>query len=233
MLTLAIDTATSDLVVGLVDASPRPAPEAPRAELREEVIIRGTRHHNEQLVPAVLDTLRRAGAEMGDLEAVVVGCGPGPFTGLRVGMATGQAFADALGIPVYGVCSLDAIWRGMREALPEATDFLVATDARRREVYWARYTATERVAGPDVIAPAELEIPPIVEAINVPVRLSESLASDHPAPRFDLAPTPVALVESAALGEPPEPLRALYLRRPDAQVPRSRPLSPAIPRSDS
>lgn len=251
MLTLAIDTATSDLVVGLVDATPEPSPVVPaapadsgdpaacphptgtHARLVEETIIRGTRHHNEQLVPAVLDTLRRAGREMADLEALVVGCGPGPFTGLRVGMATAQAFADALAIPVYGVCSLDAIWRALRETLPEANSFLVTTDARRREVYWARYTQSERVAGPEVSAPAELPLPASIDAINVPVRLSDGVAKGHPAQRFDISPTPTALVECAALGSEPEPLRALYLRRPDAQEPRPTPLSPAIPRSSS
>ena len=87
---------------------------------------------------------------MADLDAVVVGCGPGPFTGLRVGMATAAAYGHALGIPVYGVCSLDAI------GVDTAGDVLVVTDARRREVYWARYRDGVRVDGPAVNAPADV-----------------------------------------------------------------------------
>ena len=84
--------------------------------------------------------------------AVVVGTGPGPFTGLRVGLVTAAAFADALGVPAYGVCSLD----GDRRRLPEADDLLVAADARRHEVYWARYRDGVRVGGPAVGAPADV-----------------------------------------------------------------------------
>ena len=87
---------------------------------------------------------------MADLDAVVVGCGPGPFTGLRVGMATGAAYGHALGIPVYGVCSLDAI------GIDTTGEVLVVTDARRREVYWARYRDGVRVDGPAVNAPADV-----------------------------------------------------------------------------
>ena len=79
---------------------------------------------------------------MNDLDAVVVGCGPGPFTGLRVGMATAAAYGQALGIAVHGVCSLDAI------GIDTAGEVLVVTDARRREVYWARYRDGVRVEGP-------------------------------------------------------------------------------------
>ena len=70
---------------------------------------------------------------MTEIDAVVVGCGPGPFTGLRIGMATAAAFGHALGVPVYGVCSLDAIGG------QTTGEVLVVTDARRREIYWARY----------------------------------------------------------------------------------------------
>ena len=88
---------------------------------------------------------------MADLDAVVVGCGPGPFTGLRAGMATAAAYGHALDIPVHGVCSLDAI--GVRTT----GDTLVVTDARRREVYWARYRDGVRTDGPAVNAPADVD----------------------------------------------------------------------------
>ena len=117
--------------------------------LAERVTV-DARAHAEQLTPNVLAALADAGLTVGDLGAVVVGCGPGPFTGLRVGMATAAAYGHALGIPVHGVCSLDAIGIGT------AGDALVVTDARRREVYWARYRDGVRVAGPAVNAPADV-----------------------------------------------------------------------------
>jgi len=105
--------------------------------LAERVTI-DARAHAEQLTPNVLAALGDAGLSVGDLGAVVVGCGPGPFTGLRVGMATAAAYGHALGIPVHGVCSLDAI--GI-ESAGTVSEVLVVTDARRREVYWALYAA--------------------------------------------------------------------------------------------
>ena len=94
-----------------------------------------------------------AGTSLRDIDAVVVGVGPGPFTGLRVGMVTAAALGDALDVPVHGVCSLDAI---AVEAAGEGP-LLVVTDARRREVYWAAYDAAgHRVDGPHVQAPAAL-----------------------------------------------------------------------------
>ncbi len=109
------------------------------------------RAHAERLTPNVLAALADAGLGMADLGAVVVGCGPGPFTGLRVGMATAAAYGHALGVPVYGVCSLDAIGG------QTTGETLVVTDARRREVYWARYRDGVRIDGPSVNAPADVD----------------------------------------------------------------------------
>ncbi|MGC2567352.1 MAG: tRNA (adenosine(37)-N6)-threonylcarbamoyltransferase complex dimerization subunit type 1 TsaB, partial [Mycobacterium sp.] len=120
-LVLAIDTATPAVTAGIVDGS---------GVLAERVSI-DARAHAERITPNVLAALADAGRTMADLGAVVVGCGPGPFTGLRVGMATAAAYGHALGIPVYGVCSLDAIGG------QTTGETLVVTDARRREVYWA------------------------------------------------------------------------------------------------
>ena len=113
----------------------------------------------------------------------MVGCGPGPFTGLRVGMATAAAYGHALGVPVFGVCSLDAIGG------QTAGEVLVVTDARRREVYWARYADGVRVDGPGVAAAADARRP------------SEQVAgSPQQCASFDLPtigparPTPVGLV---------------------------------------
>jgi len=142
---LAMDTATPAVTAGVVRLEDV-------AVLAERVTV-DARAHAEQLTPNVLAALADAGLTVNDLDAVVVGCGPGPFTGLRVGMATAAAYGHALGVPVYGVCSLDAI--GI-ESGATTSEILVVTDARRREVYWARYRDGVRVDGPAVNAPADV-----------------------------------------------------------------------------
>ncbi|WP_257159336.1 tRNA (adenosine(37)-N6)-threonylcarbamoyltransferase complex dimerization subunit type 1 TsaB [Corynebacterium cystitidis] len=214
MWVLALDTATPDLVTGLVHTS--------TGETFDEVFV-DTRQHNELLVPTVQSLLRRAGLTFADLGAIVVGCGPGPFTGLRVGMSTASAFGQALGIPVHGVVTHDAIAKRLN-----ARRLLVVTDARRREIYWALYDETGRSAGPGVVAPAELSIRGEVDLISVPEHLADSLQVS--ASRIvHKAPTAAALVAVADLDADPEPLEPLYLRRPDAKVPAPKPKSPAIP----
>jgi len=216
VLVLAIDTSTPDLVTGLVDTT---------TGNTHDRVIPGTRAHNEQLTPTVRALLADAGVTFPDLDAVVVGCGPGPFTGLRVGMASGAAFGDALGIPVHGVCSHDAIAR----RLP-AGRALVATDARRREIYWATYDDGVRTTGPGVDKPAELAVPHDVDVISVPGHLAAQLPEAlQDLPRHDLAPDAASLVAVADLAATPEPLVPLYLRRPDAVPPKAVPKSPAIP----
>jgi tRNA threonylcarbamoyl adenosine modification protein YeaZ len=147
---LAIDTATPAVTAGIVERG-----DVVRT-LAERVTL-DARAHAECLTPNVLAALDESSLTMADLDAVVVGCGPGPFTGLRVGMATAAAYGHALGIPVYGVCSLDAI------GLETTGDVLVVTDARRREVYWALYRNGLRVGGPAVSAPAD--VPPGAGAV--------------------------------------------------------------------
>lgn len=208
---LAIDTSTPSLVVGVVNDGERVA----------ATVIPDCRDQNQLLTPTTLDVLTTAGVGFGDLDAVVVGCGPGPFTGLRVGIATAQAFADAVSIPVYGVCSLDAIARASA-----AEKVLVCTDARRKEVYWAEYEARVRVAGPDVVRPEELDVA-TPEAVNVPGHLAERLPDAlRTVPRYDTAPLPEHLVAACDFSSAPVPL---YLRRPDAKEPAARPKSAAIP----
>ncbi|MEE6274397.1 tRNA (adenosine(37)-N6)-threonylcarbamoyltransferase complex dimerization subunit type 1 TsaB [Georgenia wangjunii] len=119
------------------------------------------RRHAETLTPLVRDVLAQAGRAPGDLDAVAVGTGPAPFTGLRVGLVTARTTAHALGIGLHGVSSLDVLARQVLDAAPGAGDVVVATDARRKEVYWARYRAdgaddVARLAGPEVSAPDEL-----------------------------------------------------------------------------
>ena len=144
-LILAIDTATPAVTAGIVRLE--------GVEVLAERVTVDARAHAERLTPNVIAALADAGLTVNDLGAVVVGCGPGPFTGLRVGMATAAAYGHALGIPVHGVCSLDAI--GIESAATTA-EVLVVTDARRREVYWARYRDGVRIDGPAVDAPADV-----------------------------------------------------------------------------
>ena len=126
-------------------------------------------------------------------------------------MASGAAFGDALGIPVHGVCSHDAIAR----RLP-AGRALVATDARRREIYWATYDDGVRTTGPGVDKPAELAVPHDVDVISVPGHLAAQLPEAlQDLPRHDLAPTPRRWwpSRSAATPEPLVPLPAPPRRR--------------------
>ncbi|NLU81779.1 tRNA (adenosine(37)-N6)-threonylcarbamoyltransferase complex dimerization subunit type 1 TsaB [Rhodococcus sp. HNM0569] len=206
MLVLALDTATPAVTAGVVQLSP----DGVRTEAVRVTV--NARAHAEVLTPHILECLAESGHTPADLDAVVVGTGPGPFTGLRVGMATGAAFADALSIPAYGVCSLDAI--AARES--GAGELLVVTDARRREVYWARYREGRRVEGPSVDRPAD-----VVAAPSTAVAGSRAHAEPFALPVLPAdVPTPESLVTVAAAdilaGREPEPLEPLYLRRPDA-----------------
>ena len=220
---LVIDTATHAVVTGLARVTESGADEVSSRVVADE------RRHAETLTTLMADSLREAGWAGADLDAVVVGCGPGPFTGLRVGMATAAAYGDALGIPVYGVCSLDAIAAvAVRESGTRSV--LVVTDARRREVYWARFLDGECVAGPGVIAPAvlvdELAGEQIDLVAGVPALLSggrvpgEALAELGVSISRDCGPDVVSLATIAAdavlAGAEPDPLLPLYLRRPDA-----------------
>ena len=147
MLLLALDSSTPRVTVALVDVGS----DASVDLLAEHSDDAGNRH-GELLAPAIDGVLAAAGAKPHDLGAVAAGLGPGPFTGLRVGIVTAASVADGLGVPAYGVCSLDAL----AAAHPGARRLLAVTDARRKQVYWARYDAGVRVEGPDVSAPADV-----------------------------------------------------------------------------
>jgi tRNA threonylcarbamoyl adenosine modification protein YeaZ len=204
VLVLALDTATPTLVAGVA----RWADGAVEV-LSEQAVPSGNRHA-ELLTPAIRAALADAGVAMGDVEAVVVGLGPGPFTGLRVGVVTAATLADARGLPALGVCSLDAIGDGART---------VVTDARRKEVYWAAYDrAGTRVEGPGVERPEEL------------VAEGPFVGDERFAERLGAAVTPAqvttaGLMRAAAssLADPSSagPLVPRYLRRPDATPPSS------------
>src|ERR1700722_8464605 len=196
---LAIDTAPPAVTAGVVADG----------EVVAERVSVDARAHAERITPNVLAALAEADLTMADLDAVVVGCGPGPFTGLRVGMATAAAYGHALGVPVHGVCSLDAIGG------PTTGETLVVTDARRREVYWARYRDGVRIDGPGVSAPAD---------VNLGVAQAGAGSPEHAAlfglPICDPSyPTPAGLIAAVAdWSARPAALVPLYLRRPDAKT---------------
>jgi tRNA threonylcarbamoyl adenosine modification protein YeaZ len=210
VLILAFDTATPAITVALHDGS---------AVLAHESAV-DPRRHGELLAPSIARMLEQAGARPRDLTAVAVGTGPGPYTGLRVGLVTAQALGAALAVRVDGVCTLDIIAEQARESAV-GREFLVATDARRREVYWARYSADgKRLCGPLVSPPAS--VPPGYPVAGEGPRLHAELAGtgEFFGPRYPSAARLVGMTaEAIAIGTPPSPAEPCYLRRPDAREP--------------
>jgi tRNA threonylcarbamoyladenosine biosynthesis protein TsaB len=195
---LAFDTATAAVTVAVHDGTD---------VLAESTKVDAMRH-GELLAPAVAEVLERAGVDRRDLTGIAVGVGPGPFTGLRVGLVTARTFGAVLGIPVHGVCTLDVL----AAAADVAGPFVVATDARRKEVYWAAYTDRRtRVRGPHVARPADVEAAgPVVGrgAVLYPDLLGPAAPPEYPS--ASVLATLVAGGEATVLT--PDPL---YLRRPD------------------
>ena len=223
MLVIAFDTATAAVTVALHDG---------RDVVAHEMAI-DARRHGELLAPAIQAVLTSAGAGQRDLTAVAVGVGPGPYTGLRAGLVTAQVFGSTLGIPVYGVCTLDIIAASARHAAA-GREFAVATDARRREVYWARYAADgERLSPPLVSLPAELaaELAAGSPIAGQGPRLYTELAApfDVIEPAYpDAADLARIATDRIARGLPADPPEPLYLRRPDAREPgRPKRVTPA------
>ncbi|MGW1207020.1 tRNA (adenosine(37)-N6)-threonylcarbamoyltransferase complex dimerization subunit type 1 TsaB [Streptomyces cyaneofuscatus] len=182
------------------------------------------RRHGELLLPAVDRVLAEAGVKLDAVTGVVVGVGPGPYTGLRVGLVTAATFGSALAVPVHGICTLDGLAYAAGQEGGLEGPFAVATDARRKEVYWARYEdARTRTGDPSVDRPAD-----IAEALaGLPVAgqgavLYPEAFPDARGPEHVAAGALAALAaERLAAGqELPEP-QPLYLRRPDAQVPKN------------
>jgi tRNA threonylcarbamoyl adenosine modification protein YeaZ len=217
VLLLGLDTATPAVTVALHDGG------QPLAQL----VTVDAHRHAELLAPAIAKAVADAGLTQRDLTGIVAGVGPGPYTGLRVGLVTARVLGAALGIPVYGLCSLDVIAAdavaGADSAAGPGGDFLVATDARRRELYWARYdSAGRRTEGPAVSRPAEIPAAGLPAAGEGPMLYPE-LLPDALGPAFPAAATLCRIAVAALAGGdpgavllPPEPL---YLRRPDVREP--------------
>ncbi|WP_267242920.1 tRNA (adenosine(37)-N6)-threonylcarbamoyltransferase complex dimerization subunit type 1 TsaB [Streptomyces sp. PR69] len=210
MLLLAVDTATPAVTAALHDGGSVVA-ESSRVDARR---------HGELLLPAVDRVLAEAGVKLDAVTGVVVGVGPGPYTGLRVGLATAVTFGSALGVPVHGLCTLD----GLAHAAGLDEPCTVVTDARRKEVYWARYDAAgRRVTGPAVDRPAEIDGQVAgLPAVGAGAALYPEVFTDARGPEHVSA---AALADLAArklaAGEEFLPPLPLYLRRPDAQVPKN------------
>ncbi|HKD89959.1 MAG TPA: tRNA (adenosine(37)-N6)-threonylcarbamoyltransferase complex dimerization subunit type 1 TsaB [Streptosporangiaceae bacterium] len=208
MLLLALDTATPAVTVALHDGA---------AVVAEECAV-DRRRHGELLAVFIDKALRSSGATRQDVTAIAVGTGPGPYTGLRAGLVTAQVLASALRIRIDGVCSLDVIAAAARDEAAGA-EFLVATDARRREVYWARYSAAgERSYGPQVSRPADL--PPGLAVAGEAALIYPDLSDRLLEPAFPSAARLAAIAAGRlARGERPQPAVPLYLRKPDAREP--------------
>ena len=205
---LAFDTSSPTVSVALHDGQ----------TLLAERTSAQSMKHGEQLAPLLAEVLGAAGVDRRELTAIAVGVGPGPFTGLRVGLVTARTLALVLGIPVHGACSLDVL---AAEAAATAEGdlgggFLVATDARRKEVYLASYDARgARVAGPEVDKPAAraTHLPVVGEGGRLyPEAFPDARGPWRPAAGWLARGVTEGLVERLD----PEPL---YLRRPDAVAP--------------
>ncbi|MCX5397465.1 tRNA (adenosine(37)-N6)-threonylcarbamoyltransferase complex dimerization subunit type 1 TsaB [Streptomyces sp. NBC_00102] len=182
------------------------------------------RRHGELLLPTVDRVLAEAGTTLDAVTGIVVGVGPGPYTGLRVGLVTAATFASALSVPVHGVCTLDGLAYAAGEEAGITGPFAVATDARRKEVYWARYADPRtRTGGPSVDRPAdiadELAGLPVVGAgaVLYPDSFPDARGPEH----VSAGALAAFAAERLAAGEKLLDPQPLYLRRPDAQVPKN------------
>lgn len=194
---------------------------------------RGKRHA-ENLIPAVEFVCRQARIELSEISCVAVDNGPGLFTGLRVGVASGKAIAQALRVPMITISSLDLLAFPLR-----FTDRRIAAviDARRSEVFWAFYRqvpgGVQRISEPTVGSPDELAAELVADPCESllcgdgAIRYADQLASS---PNVEVAggdhayPSARALVQLAharALREQwirPEEVELMYLRKPDAEI---------------
>lgn len=203
---LTFDTASPTVTVAVLEGD----------EVLAELVSAEAMRHGEQLAPLIEEALARAGATRLDITAVGVGCGPGPFTGLRVGLVTARTLGFVLDVPVYGVCTLDVLAIEAVDTGAVAEPFVVATDARRKEVYLATYDADgTRVEGPAVDKPAAVATSALVVgegALLYPDAFPHAVGPL----RASAGWLGRVIVDERAELLDPEPL---YLRRPDAEVP--------------
>ncbi len=165
------------------------------------------RGHAELLASMVQKCMDDAGVDGAGIDSVVVGTGPGPFTGLRVGLMTARMLALTWGVPVNGCCSLDAL------GAAHGGDVTVVADARRKEVYWATYSGGDRSAGPHVTAPEDAATHGEIMgrgALVYPEVFPDARGGDP-----DPAWLARVVARQQAAGHTEFPTQPLYLRRPD------------------
>ncbi|MGD8215934.1 tRNA (adenosine(37)-N6)-threonylcarbamoyltransferase complex dimerization subunit type 1 TsaB [Aestuariimicrobium sp. Y1814] len=200
--TLAVDTSTVVCAALARDG-----------DLVAEARLEDTRAHTEALAPMVQQLCAEAGIPVSGITEFVVGVGPGPFTGLRVGIVTAATLAALAGATPHGVCSLDVIARQAVRAGDAPEEFLSVIDARRKQVYWARHDATgTRLDGPHVTDPAELP--------DLPVTGPGATLTGRAG--FGVEALSAAVMATDWADLPDAGLEPLYLRKPDATVPTSR-----------
>ena len=232
---LGIDTSGAVSVAVARGELPGTDESAPAAEL-EILAVRSdarSRHHDEVLLALVEETLQDAGVTREELTGVVVGRGPGPFTGLRVGLVSARSIAAVLGLPLHGLSSLDALAHQALADVPAdrgPVTVAVALDARRREVYHACYRretdgAVTRTAEPAVHAPAEVaaELTGCDLLVGSGTALyPELLPATAEIEHVDAGHLLRAAAELAARGEDLTSTEPMYLREPDAAKPTAR-----------
>jgi tRNA threonylcarbamoyladenosine biosynthesis protein TsaB len=216
VLVVGFDTATPAVSVALHDGQ----------RVVSSAFAVDARRHGELLAPMIAKVMADAGAARGDLTAVAAGVGPGPYTGLRVGVVTARVLGAVLGIPVHGVCSLDVIATAACASAGASVggqEFLVATDARRKEVYWARYDAAgRRLTGPLVGAAAAIPCAAELAVAGHGGPLYPEAFGQLIGPAYPDARTLCEIVAGRLQDQAGPPLLAatpLYLRRPDAREP--------------
>lgn len=213
-LVLGIDT-SADVRVGLARLE-GPGDGGGEGEVLARAAVTDTRQHVEQLAVLIDQVLASADVTVAELDAVCVGLGPGPFTGLRVGIAAAQVLAGVRRLPLHGVCSLDVVAAtAMREpGFSAPQGFLAVSDARRKELYWARYApAGARVDGPRVGPPVDLPALPVVGP-------GAGLVDDRATGTVDHVDA--GLMAALAWRLPDAGVEPLYLRTPDAVEPTRR-----------
>jgi len=210
MLLLVMDTSSSVVTAAVHDGD----------SVVGSAYEHGAQAHGELLAPVVERALADAGARPSDLTHVCAGVGPGPFTGLRVGIVTARVMGEALGLPVHGICSLDVLaFQAAAESGFRLDGFAVATDARRKEVYLRTYDRGGRPASdPVVVKPADVDAAVAAGPVAGPgAWLYAEVFADPREPReLDGAAMAELVAGRIEIGAPllaPEPL---YLRRPDA-----------------
>lgn len=209
---LGIDTCTRWLNLALLSSEGNAL-----GEFRESLST-----HTTRLAPEIRNLLEYSGAKPGDLQALGVVVGPGSFTGLRVGLAAAAGLSQALGIPAFGLSSLEALAR----ACPAEGPGLALLDARRAEVYLQPFLRTGSTflptGEPSAVSPSAVATEGLTWAIGDGVKLisawDETTALFPEVPNLGKAAARHAMDHSAA-GTPPPPLRALYVRPPDVRAP--------------